>query len=458
MLQKTNRFNRRDFLRTGLVGGPLLTLQYLLAAETQGSTKAPETQKQTARNCIFIFNYGGPSHIDTLDPKPGAPAEIRGEFDTIQTSLPGVHFSEHLPRLAAIADKFTLLRAISHKVLDHRQGGYYTLTGYRPIRRRPPSPEDHPNPGAVLAYLGASDRALPANVTLPNPIHDNFIPTRGVNAGFLGVRYNPFLIDQDPSSADFSVDVLQLPDQLPTKRFRARQSLLANIEPAATSLSAPTNVRTFQTYRQKAFALLNSTAARRAFDVSQEAASHRDRYGRSKYGQSLLLARRLIEAGTRVVTVLGGGPYPMDVWDTHQRNFHRLKNELLPPADQAFSALLVDLEERGLLDETLVVWLGEFGRTPVIGATTVSSMNKADGRDHWPHCYSAILAGGGTRGGTVYGASDQIAAYPRKEQVRPEDVIATVYSALGIDYHAELLDQAGQPFRITTGKPISALF
>ncbi len=443
---------RRGFLETGTLAGSVLTLSRLLAAEAQASRR-----EQSAKHCIFVFNYGGPSHIDTLDPKPEAPAEIRGEFQPIQTAVPGVFFSEHLPRVAAIADEFTLVRSVNHKILDHRQGAYYTLTGFRPIRRRPASPEDHPSAGSVLARLQPTDGPLPTSIVLPNYLHDNNIPIRGVKAGLLGSRYDPFLLYSDPNSPKFSVSDLDLRAGVSTRRMRERRRLLSRLAPNVSHVARTPGGEKFDEYREKAFNLLASPAVREAFDIRKESTKLRDRYGRTRYGQSLLLARRLVEAGTRLVTVQGGGPYPMDVWDTHQRNFVRLKNELLPPADQGLSALVSDLKDRGLLEETIVAWLGEFGRTPKIGATTVSSMNKPDGRDHWPHCYSVLLAGGGIHRGYVLGASDRIGAYPAHGHVHPEDLMATIYFALGIDPNQTLRDRLGQPIHLSTGKPIATL-
>lgn len=439
-------------LKLGAIGGASQALSWLLASESQGSLP-----RKTAKNCIYIFNYGGPSHIDTFDPKPDASVEIRGEFDTIQTAIPGLRFTEHVPRLAAIADRFALVRTVSHDVLEHRQGGYYSLTGHKPTRMAPPSPTDHPNPGAVVAHLQPNTNATPAHVTLPRKIHDNYIPVRGVTTSFLGPRYAPLQIHSDPNSNDYQVDVLRLSSGITPQRFDHRNKLLHQLD-TSNIRSGTEDAWDYRTVRERAFALLAEPKVRRAFDIDAEPDSVRDRYGRTTYGQSLLQARRLIEHGTRLVTVLGGGPYPMDIWDTHQRNFKRLKGELLPPMDRALSALLLDLEERGLLEETLVVWLGEFGRTPRIGQTTISSMNKSDGRDHWPHCYSVLLAGGGIAPGQAYGASDRIAAYPASDPVRPDDIMATLYSALGIRTDTMLPGPQGRPIPLVEGHPIDELF
>jgi hypothetical protein len=433
-------------LKVGSLGLAGLNLPSLLQAEER-----PQKRKATARSVILLFQFGGASHLDTFDPKPSAPPEIRGEFATIKTSVPGILVSEHLPRLARIADKFALVRSVHHTRSSHNPGAYYSLTGREPLSdlvTANASATDFPHPGSVVDYLDRSERKVPSFVSLPTMIADGPFRTPGEFAGFLGKIYDPLWVLADPNAADFNVEQLTLPGELDVERVHERSSILRELDAQSRMAERVAAVQGMKAYRGRAIDLLTSPATRKAFALHEESDRLRDRYGRNTYGQSVLLARRLVEAGVRFVTVyysrgIGG-------WDTHKDNFPTLKNSRLPHTDQSVSALLEDLHARGLLDETLVYWTGDFGRTPKI--------NKDAGRDHWPQCQTVLMAGGGIRGGQVYGASDAIGARPVDRPLRPDDITATLFHALGLDPETIIFDQLHRPMPISAGQPIRALF
>jgi uncharacterized protein (DUF1501 family) len=440
--------SRRQFLTFGALGATGLTLSRLLAAEA-GTASARRPAR--ARSCILLHQFGGPSHLDSFDPKPDAPAEIRGLFATVATSVPGIRFSEHLPRLAQQFAQFALVRSVSHRAASHNSAAYYSLTGHQPlidIVTANASATDVPAYGSVLAYLQGqpAGERVPPFVSLPTMIADGPFRTPGEFAGFLGKVYDPLLINSDPSAATFSVNELTLPDGVTVARATDRDAMLRQLE-GLSRLAESGAVRGLSAHRARALRLLTSRGTQQALDIHREPDRTRERYGRTTYGQSCLLARRLVEAGVRFVTVY----YSPGIsgWDTHIDNFTTLRQSRLPNTDRAVSALLHDLHERGLLDETLVVWCGEFGRSPRI--------NAAAGRDHWPQCYTVLLAGGGLRGGVVYGSSDASGAFPRDNPVRPDDISATLFAALGLDPQTEIRDQLGRPFPISRGEPIRAL-
>jgi Protein of unknown function (DUF1501) len=460
--------NRREVLSVGGAGLLGLALPDLLRAGVEQQGKV----SPKAKSLIVFFLEGGPAHQDLWDMKPDAPVEVRGEFKPIATTVPGLSFCEHLPHLAKQAHHLALVRSVNHTVADHNAGAYYALTGREPIVSgrliTSPAPDNFPALGAVVAKLRPSGLPLPDFVHTPDWMSNNgsFLP--GQDAGFLGTRYEP-MIAGDPSRSGYRVPGLELPRELSLERALGRQSLLAAVDHALGDGSA---VDGLDSHYRKAFSLIASSEARRAFDLSREPAAVRERYGldpdnpRTKearqfgglphLGQCLLLARRLIEAGVRVVTVCTGARYDQ-AWDTHRQHFPLLKRSLLPMFDRGFSALLEDLHQRGLLDETLVVAMGEFGRTPRVGQITSSAGADKGGRDHWPHCYTVLFAGGGLPAGAIYGASDAHAAYPARDSVTPSDITATVYRALGIDLSVTLRDPLGQPHFLCTGRPIRAL-
>jgi hypothetical protein len=444
--------SRRDWLRLGGLGAFGLALPDLLRAE------GPARRAPAARSCVLFVLHGGPSQLDTWDMKPAAPENVRGEFKPIATNVPGIRICEHLPRLARRAHLFSIVRSMTHTAINHNTATYTVTTGHPPLRdviAFTPTENDFPHLGAQVAFGGRAQRNLPAAVSLPDPVTDGPYPTPGQNGGFLGARYAPFQILGDPNAPDFRVAGLaDRPERLPS-----REALRKRLDRRLGRLGSSPAVEGLDRYHQRALALLASSQTRRAFDIGKEPAPVRARYGRHRYGQGLLLARRLVEAGVRLVTVYWGGKVnnPNPHWDTHFNNNRRLKDELLPPFDQCFAAFLDDLQARGLLETTLVLAMGEFGRTPRFGQFTGNGVNKT-GRDHWAACYSILVAGGKAGGGRVLGKSDRIAAYPAADPYPPEDVQATVLHALGVRPSSTVRDGFGRDVPLSTGKVRKALF
>jgi hypothetical protein len=422
-----------------------------------------------AKACILLFMWGGPAQQETWDLKPDAPEQVRGEFRPIATSVPGLSISEHFPALAPRARHLAVIRSVHHSDVNHTTATHELLTG-RPSPRGDAAPlsEDWPHFGAILSRLNAGRErtALPPFVqmrpTVPNGAPRFVESSHGQGAGWLGPALDPLTLDDDPNRAgapsEAALGTLCLPDGLGPGRFDDRRKLLATVDSQLRGLERAAQVAARDAHFARACDLLTDRRAREAFDLDREDPRIRDRYGRHPHGQTVLLARRLVEAGVPIVTVFWPNDGITNVsvyWDTHNRNFIDLKTRLMPPADQAFSALLDDLDARGLIDSTLVVWTGEFGRTPRVGQAVVGGAGAGrDGRDHWPHCFSSVLAGAGIKGGTVFGASDRWAAYPAVDPVTPADVAATVYHLLGVDPARELVDLLGRPFRICPGDPI----
>ncbi|MBI1913658.1 MAG: DUF1501 domain-containing protein [Planctomycetes bacterium] len=444
---------RREWLRAGGLGALGLSLPDLLR---QRAEAAPRLARQghfgRARSCILAFLFGAPAHQDVWDLKPDAPREVRGEFKPIATTVPGILVGEHVPRVARQAHRFAIVRSVSHPDNTHTVAMHYMLTGHRhlqPATNPQNKPTDFPTFGAVMRYLRPGPGPLPSGVSLNSPANqvsaaNHIFP--GFFAGFLGSAHDPLFVAQDPSLDDFRP--FPSVEGAVAQRLLDRRVLLSVVDAQRRVLAQSAAVRALDAHEARAFDLVTSPAARRAFDLSRESDRARDRYGRTPFGQGLLLARRLVEAGVGLVTVNWARDDAF--WDTHADNFRLLKNSLLPPFDVAFAALLEDLAQRGLLDETLVVCLGEFGRTPKI--------NGAAGRDHWAPCNSVVLAGGGVCGGQVYGASDRQAAFPTTAPVSPGDLSATIYQALGIDTHTQVRDHLGRPLPLSDGAPVTALF
>ncbi len=455
---------RREMLRAGGLALTGLSLPALLRArQAEAATpRAPDGRRGRARSCIVLFLMGGPPQHSTWDPKPDAPAEIRGEFRPIATTVTGLHVSEVLPRTARLADRLCVLRAVSSNDNAHSSSGYYMMTGipHQPMNSEnanPGAPNDYPNLGGIIRRLreGRAARALPAAVRLPHRIFNTDASVwPGQDAGFLGRGADPWLFNCRPASPDFRVPDFVLPVDVSPERLEGRQSLLAQVNRRLDAADRRGVLQTFDRQSQQAFDLVRSPQARRAFLLDQEPAKVRDRYGWSQFGQSCLLARRLIEAGVNLVQVnwYRGPNEPADnpCWDSHTREAERLRTALGPPMDQAYSALLEDLEQRGLLGETLVVNTAEFGRTP--------RFNARGGRDHWGHVYSTVLAGGGVRGGQVIGSSDRVAGHPRDGRVRPEDLTATIFHALGHEPDTLIHDSLGRPLPISRGEVIRQVF
>jgi len=443
---------RREMLRVGGLAFTGLAWADLLRAQPRRAARRGSFGK--AKACIVVFNYGGPSHIDTFDMKPDAPAEIRGEHRPMATRVPGTLISEHLPRLARIADRYAIVRSVHHRDNDHAIGAYLALTGYSHPRsdvlgiEPPASPQDLPSLGAIVSKLRPAHQSMFSYVTLGDLRHFGHNDSLGQNAGCLGRAYDPFTIpfvrpmDGTLDTSNFT----SVMTQVDAGQLGSRRRLLDQMTQAAPVLEATANTRNLDASTRRAFELLASPACRNAFDLSNEARRVRDLYGPTPFGQNCLLARRLVEAGVPMVTLYSFGNRD---WDTHGNNFNNLENTLLPPTDQGLSALLQDLDTRGLLDETLVVWMGDMGRTPRI--------NRDAGRDHWSFCYSILLAGAGIRGGLVHGSSDRSAAYPATQQVSPADIAATIYHHLGIDPRAEVTDQQARPLVVTAGAVIGGL-
>jgi hypothetical protein len=417
--------SRRDFLRLGTAGvfGLGLTLPRLLAAEGKPSRDV---------SLIFLFLHGGLSTIDTFDLKPDAPAEFRGEFKPIATNVTGVQVCEHLPKLSRHMDKLSLVRSFRHHNSDHGPADHYILTGYFPTAGFNPSLKPNnqrPSHGAIIAKKLGPRGSVPPYVCLPK-LHPSGGPA------YLGASSAPFVIDADPNAPDFSVPDVVPPPALEADRLADRKALLSKMDRFARAAEGQANrdARAVSTFQQKAFDLMTSKEARQAFDIHAEPDKLRDEYGRHNLGQSLLMARRLVQAGVRCVTIDHSN------WDTHDGNFVTLKSNLLPSLDAGLSTLLRDLSDRGLLDSTLVVVTGEFGRTPRI--------NKNAGRDHWGPAFTVAMAGGGVRGGRVLGKTDARAERPAADPYGPEDLSATICKLLGIDPKEEFLTPEGRPVAI----------
>jgi hypothetical protein len=442
-------WTRREILRVGGLSALGLSLTDWLRAEAAGAA----TGRGKARSVIMIFNCGAPSHIDLWDMKPGASDDVRGPFKPIKTNVSGIEISELMPKLAQRAHKYSIIRSVHHTHGAHNAGMYWSIVG-RPYPQDStlinPSRNDYPSFGTLVGWLAQRegyDRALPPYVITPAPHCDSTVYiTPGQYGGMLGNRYDPFVLNGNPNDPKFKVANLEPVQGITVERMQKRQSLLQAVDQGARLLENG-QMRDLDAAQQKAFSLVTSPDVRRAFDLSQETDKVRDRYGRHTWGQSHLLARRLVEAGTRFVTTVNGQSI---IWDTHKDNFNGLKNRLVPPMETAFVALLDDLEERGLLESTLVIWMGDFGRTPKI--------NGDAGRDHWPQCYSVVLAGGGINGGQVVGESDRTGAYPITRPVSPADVHATVFAALGYNPNALTYpSHDGRPLPLSEGEPIREL-
>ncbi len=450
--------NRREVLKAGVLGTLGLSFADFLRLSAQAGQQNAKAGKQpSVRAVIFLHKYGAPSHIDTWDMKPEAPAEIRGEFKPIATGIPGYVVCEHMPRIARVTQRMTIVRSLAHRVANHNPATYYMLTGRTStadIVQVGATPDDWPNLGAALSMLRPGSGRVPDAAICPHLTYDQVYTTPGQFGGMLGKRYDPFVASYDEARSCFSVDTLELPAGLSVSRLDERRRLLADIDRSQRRIEATAAVHGMEQYYQRAWSLLTSPEAKRAFDIGQEPRAVRDRYGRHVVGQSMLLARRLGEAGVQFVTCYHGlNPGDLTGWDTHRDNFTGLKDRLLPPEDQGFSALVEDLDQRGLLDSTLVVWCGEFGHSPRIGRPAVTERIAPAGRDHWPFAYSIGLVGGGVKRGFICGQTDRIGAYPLGPPYGPADLAATIYWALGLDPRCEIRDQLGRPFTLSEGRP-----
>ena len=458
---------RRELLRIGAASALGLSLTDLLQAEGTANRATG-----TARNCIYIFLCGGPSQLDMWDPKPDAPEGIRSPFQPLQTNAEGIHFTELLPRTARHADKLAIIRSMRHDNSSHAAGIAYTLlaTGNPPSKQAfPPTREDHPAIGGALDYLLGTPSELPSWVILPRVFTTGSNYFKGQTAGFLGPAHDPFALTEPKldslADREFRIGSLSPPQDVSSARQNARRDLLERIDRLSSSGVESPGMARVRHYREQALSMVSTDRGKRAFNLEAEPARLRERYGRNEYGQSFLLSRRLVESGVRMVnlfwTYYGKDGCQFNLWDNHgidgpvcggyRTGFDMIQAPYCCPSfDQAFSALIEDLDLRGLLKETLVVVVGEFGRTPKI--------NKTAGRDHWPNCYSAVLAGGGVQGGQVYGSSDSHAAYVQDAPVSPDDFGATIFHAFGVPPETLIYDGLDRPLPVSRGKPVTAIF
>jgi len=472
-------FSRRELLRVGgagLMGLSLAQILQLQAAQTAiAAEKGPGADKPRsgfgrAKNVILIFLQGGPSHIDIWDPKPDQPRDIRGDFNPIKTSADGVYLSEVMPKLAKQMDKVTLVRSLNYTpagLFNHTAAIYQMMTGYTPDRvspsgqLEPPAPNDFPCVGCNIAKMKPNEGAMLPFVMLPRPLQESNVVGKGGTAGFLGAAYDPYYMFQDPAGK-VKLDDLALRADVSQDRMRRRARLLDQVNKQMPEIEKAVAGTAIDTYYAKALDLVISGKARNAFDLEQEKKETREQYGAHTFGQSLLMARRLIEAGTRFVQVnwpaVANGNPQVDAFDTHAANFAPLKNLHCPKLDAGLSSLIEDMDARGLLSETLVVAIGEFGRSPRLGVSTSGNSNGKDGRDHWPYCYTCLVAGAGVARGSVYGASDATGSAPKDKPVHPTQILATIYHALGIAPETIVYNHLNQPRELIKAEAVYDLF
>jgi hypothetical protein len=449
---------RRELLQVGFSTAMGLGLSGLLSSKRAVANEQPNRRFGAAKNVIIIYQTGGASQIDTFDPKPDAPAEIRGDFHPISTRIAGVQIAEHLPRFASQADRWAIIRSMSHKNAGHLTATHQVLTGTAvpglpedlPVDKIA-SRQDWPCYASALNYLRPRGDGVPTGINLPTFLEEGPLIWPGQHAGLLGTQHDPWQIRRDPSAADFREETLHLMDGLSLGRLQQRQSLLAEVDRQRRTIGALGEQQISERY-QTAFNLLTSGRLSKAFDLNREPATVRDRYGRHMFGQSLLLARRLVEAGVPIVQCNMG---IVQTWDNHADIFNVLKTRLLPPFDQGVAALTDDLAARGLLDHTLVALFTEFGRTPKL---SIMPGQTQAGRDHWPQVCSAAFTGAGVQGGQVIGSSDASGGYPASVPLGPRNLAATIYEALGIRPETLVRDRLGRPLTLCTGEPISQLY
>jgi hypothetical protein len=448
-------FDRRRFLRASAAGVVAATVPFA------GRVRAGEGQEPgagKAKSVLIVLLSGGPSQLDMWDPKPEGPVEVRGEFKTISTTIPGVAVCEHLPRFAQQTDRWCIVRSMAHREHNHLLATHVALTGRpTPVPRggtdldRVESRSDFPNYAAALDYVRPRTDGIPSGVTLPNYLIEGPLTWPGQHAGFLGPKHDPWQIQGDPNEKDFRASALAMPAEMDKPRLQSRRTLLESFNRGDHRLTSA-DANSFREQQDVAFNLLTSGKMSEAFEVTRESDATRDRYGRNKFGQSLMLSRRLLEAGVPIVQATMG---IVQTWDTHVNNWGRLKNTLLPQLDQGLAALTDDLIASGLMEETLLIVMGEFGRTPKISTLPGESI---PGRDHWAHAYSAIFAGAGVRGGTVVGQTDAMAAYPLTRAWSPADLCSTIFNALGVSRDVQLVDPLSRPHHLLNGTVMSPLY
>ena len=472
------KMTRRDLLRLG--GSTLLglSLGQLLKLNAQGSELpaaigGPGWGK--AKSVILVYLQGGPSHLDLWDPKEDVPDKIKSPFKSIPTKIPGTHFTELLPKLAQVNDKFTTVRSMSYTpngLFNHTAALYQIMTGYTTDKvspsgqLEPPSPKDFPNFGSNIIRLKPVTEPMLPFVMLPRPLQESNVVGKGGTAGFLGKAYDPYYLYPEGDDMDMAkmnrvkTDDLKLPQEVFAMRLDRRARLRDALADKMPELEKAVESYNLDEYYQRALNLIISGKARNAFDLEQETDTTRDKYGRNTFGQSCLLARRLVEAGTKVVEVVWPKVANSDnhSWDVHVGLYARMKNQSAPMLDQGLSALFEDLDQRGLLSETLVVAIGEFGRSPQKGVSTSGNSNSPDGRDHWPYCYTSVIGGAGIKAGYVHGKSDKTASSPLEEPVHPMEMLATIYHAFGIDPATIVYNHLNQPRELVKAAAVTKLF
>ncbi len=468
---------RRDILRVGGSGmlgmtlGSLFQLQAASAKEGLGGGAG----WGKAKSVIMVYLQGGPSHLDLWDPKENVPDNVKSVFSNISTKLPGVAFTENLPKLAQINDKFTMIRSMSYTpngLFNHTAAIYQMMTGYTTDKvspsgqLEPPSPKDFPNFGSQIIRLRPTEVPMLPFVMLPRPLQESNVVGKGGTAGFLGKAFDPYTLFPGGDDMDMKkmsrikVDDLQLRPEVFAARLQRRAKLRETINAGLRNIDKAVESYNLDQYYDRALNLIVSGRARAAFDLEAEPHNIRDLYGRNTFGDSCLLARRLVEAGTRVVEVIWPKVANSDnhSWDVHTGLTNRMKNQSGPMLDGGLTALISDLDERGMLDETLVVAVGEFGRSPQRGVSTSGNANNDDGRDHWPYCYTAVMAGAGIARGRVYGKSDKTASAPLEDPVHPGQVLATIYHSFGIDPETIVYNHLNQPRELVKAQTVSGLF
>lgn len=468
---------RRDLLRVGGSGMFGMTLGSMLQMKAQAEEAriagGPGWGK--AKSVVLIYLQGGPSHLDLWDPKPDAPDNVKSIFQPINTKLPGVSFTEILPKLAQINDKFTMIRSLGYTpngLFNHTAAIYQMMTGYTTDKvsasgqLEPPSPKDFPNFGSNIIRLKPPTEPMLPFVMLPRPLQESNVVGKGGTAGFLGKAYDPYTLYPDGDDMDMNkidrlkVDDLQLRPEVFSVRLERRARLRESINAAMPTIDASVKDYNLNAYYDQALRLIVSGRARDAFNLSSENPEARARYGRNTFGQSLLLARRLVEAGTRVVEVVWPKVANSDnhSWDHHAGLPDRMKKQSGPMLDTGLSSFIADLDERGLLNETLVLCVGEFGRSPNRGVSTSGNSNTADGRDHWPYCYTCVMAGAGVKRGVVYGKSDKTGSSPIDSPVHPIELLASIYHSFGIQPETIVYNHLNQPRELVKAQAVTSLF
>lgn len=469
--------SRRDVLRVGGAGMIGMTLNEIFRAQALGASTKGSTPPGwgKAKNMVMIYLQGGPSHLDLWDPKENVPDKVRSAFGNIPTKVPGHKFTEILPRLAKVNDKFTMINSMSYTpngLFNHTAAIYQIMTGYTTDKvspsgqLEPPSPKDFPNFGSNIIRLKPLDEPMLPFVMLPRPLQESNVIGKGGSAGFLGKGFDPYTLYPEGDDLDMSkmnrikIEDLQLRPDLFSVRLKRRAKLRDAIDAQMPAIEAAVKDYSLDDYYNRALNLIASGRARDAFSLESESEKVRDDYGRNTFGQSLLLARRLVEAGTRVVEVIWPKVANSDnhSWDHHVGLTERMKNKSGPMLDQGLSAFFADMDSRGLLDETLVVAIGEFGRSPEKGVSTSGNGNSADGRDHWPYCYTSIIAGAGIKRGYIHGKSDKTGSQPLENPVHPSEILATIYHSFGISPDTIVYNHLNQPRELVKAKAVTELF